>query len=95
MATTLLEKITALLAPIIAQIQDIKHSLDQVAKTADSAMELGLKNQEAAQQQQVQQDWATEKIMFLENQMKLKNSKLRSFPEGCKENEELRIFTSN
>lgn len=58
-------------------------------------MDLALTNQDSARQMQTQQDWATEKIMLLENQMKIKNLKVRCFPEGCEENMELRIFISN
>lgn len=69
--------------------------MDHVNQTADAAMELALTNQEAAHQQQPQVDWITEKIVMIENQLKLKNLKLRGFPEGCERTIELRIFASN
>lgn len=94
METALVEKITQFIAPLTTQVQEIKQAMDQVAQTADAAMELALTNQESSQQQQTQQYWMAEKLMALENQMRLKNLKLRSFPEGS-ENTELRIFISN
>lgn len=94
MEAALSEKITALIAPLTAQVQEIKQCLEQVSQTADSAMDLAITNQDTTRQLQTQQDWATDKIIAIENQLKLKNLKLRGFPEGCEENTELRIFIS-
>lgn len=95
MEATLLDKITPLISPLTAQIQDVKQSLKQVTQTADSAMELAITSQESSRQMQAHQDWVTEKIINIENQMKKKNLKLRGFPEGSEENTELRIFISS
>lgn len=65
MEATLLEKLTAIIAPLTAQLQEVKQSVDQIAKTVDSGMELAITNQESSQQQQNHQEWATEKIMTL------------------------------
>lgn len=95
MEASLLEKLTCLIAPITAQVQDLKQGLEQVTQTAESAMELALTNQETSKQHQSQHEWAAEKIMLIENQLKIFNLKLRGLPEGCEENQELRIFVSN
>lgn len=58
-------------------------------------MELGLTNQETSRQLQKSCDWVTEKILFLENQLKIDNLKLRGIPEGSEENTDLQIFISN
>lgn len=94
MEAALLDKITSLIAPLTTQIQDIKQNLEQVSQTAESAMELAITNQESSRQMQSHQDWVTEKIMLMENQMKMKNLKMRGFPEGSEESTELRVFIS-
>lgn len=52
MEGALLEKISALITPLLAQIQEIKQAVDQVAQTAENAMELSLTNKEAQRQWQ-------------------------------------------
>lgn len=91
---TMTEKITALMAPLTAQLQELQQTVPQVAQTADSSMELGLMNQDTTQQLQKNQDWAAEKILMLENQLKMANLKLRGFPEGSEENQDLIVFIS-
>lgn len=95
MEEALSNKLTTLIAPIAAQLQDLKQNLEQVSQTAEAAMELAITNQESSKQMQTHQEWATEKIIAMENQMKMKNLKLRGFPEGSEENTELRVFVSN
>lgn len=82
--TKISEKMTALIAPLSAQIQELKTTISQVAQTADATMELDLTIQDSAGQLQRQTDWATDKIIALENQMKMNNIKLCGFPEGWK-----------
>lgn len=94
MEAALSSKITTLIAPLTAQIQEVKQCLEQVSHTADSAMDLAITNQDTTRQLQIHQDWATDKIIAIENRLKLKNLKLRGFPEGSEENTELRIFIS-
>lgn len=91
---TMMEKIQALMAPLTAQLQDMRQNVTQVAQTADAAMELGLANQDTTRQLQKSSDWAADKILMLEKQLKMDNLKLCGFPEGSKENQELKIFIS-
>lgn len=86
--TTMLEKFKALMDPLWAQLQEMQQNLSQLMQTADTAMELGLNNQETSRQLKRESNWAMEKIMLLENQLKADNLKLRGFPEGCEENME-------
>lgn len=79
MEVTLLEKLTALIAPQNAQIQTIQESVTQLSQTMEAARELSLTNQEASRHLQKQNEWAMEKIMFLEIQLKMENLKFRSF----------------
>lgn len=83
------------MAPLSAQLQDMQQNLAQLGQTTDAAMDLGLTNQETSRQLQKSCDWATEKILFLENQLKMDNLNLCGFPEGSEENTDLRIFISN
>lgn len=86
--TTMLEKFKALMDPLWAQLQEMQQNLSQLMQTADTAMELGLNNQETSRQLKRDCNWAMEKIMLLENQLKADNLKLCGFPEGCEENME-------
>lgn len=52
METTLLEKLTALIAPQNAQIQSLQESVTQLSQTTENAMELGLTNQESSRTMQ-------------------------------------------
>lgn len=91
----ILGKIKELMAPLNAQLKDLEQNFPQLAQTTDAAMELGLANQESSRHLQKSCDWATEKIMLLENQLKMENLKLHGFPEGCKETKELKAFVSS
>lgn len=90
----IIEKMTDLIAPISAQMEELKTTVTQVAQTADTAMELGMAVQDSTGQLQQQSAWAMDKIISLENQLKINNIKLRGFPEGVEESTELRIFIS-
>lgn len=94
METTLLEKLTALIAPQNAQIQSLQESVTQLTQTAENAMELGLANQDSTRRMQRHSEWATEKILFLENQLRMENLKFRGFPEGAEESKDLKGFIS-
>lgn len=94
MEATLLEKLTALIAPQNAQIQTLQETVTQLTQTSESAMELALANKDSSRQMQRHSEWATEKIMFLENQLKMENLKFRGFPEGAEENQEVKLFLS-
>lgn len=50
---------------------------------------------EASRALQRQADWAAEKILVLENQLKANTLKLRVFPEGAEEPTETRAFVSS
>lgn len=75
-------------------MQELRQTVNQVAQTVDSSVELGLTNQDTTWQLQKSSDWAAEKILMLENQLKIDNLKIRGFPEGSEENQELAIFIS-
>lgn len=91
----IIDKMTALIAPLTAQIQELKDTISQVAQTADAAMELGMTVQDSTGQLQRQATWAADKIIALENQIKINNIKLRGFPEGVEDSTELRAFISS
>lgn len=67
----LVKKIASLIAPLIAQMQELQSNIMQTAQTAGAAMELGLATQEATRALQKQSDWAAEKILSLENHLKI------------------------
>lgn len=94
MEATLLKKLTALIAPQNAQIQTLQEAVSQLTQTSESAMELGLANQDSSRWMQRHSEWATEKIMLLENQLKMEKLKFRGFPEGAEENQEVKAFLS-
>lgn len=91
----LASKITALIAPLSAQIQELQSTITQAVQTADTAMELALTNQESTRALQRQADWAADKILFLENQQKMRNLKLRGCPEGVGDSTDLRDYISS
>lgn len=83
-----------MITPITTQIKEIQTNVTQIAQTADAAMELGLASQDTRRQLQKNSEWAMDKIIMLENQLKQFNIKTRGFPEGAEESTELRIFIS-
>lgn len=85
----------ALISPLYAQLQDLQSNVTQIAQMADAAMELGLAIQESSKHLQKHSEWAIDKIIMLENQLKKHNFKLQGFPEGIEENTELRVIISN
>lgn len=89
---SLTEKVTALIAPLKAQLQDFKSTLNEVAQTADTAMELGLAAQDHSRLMQQHCEWAAECIMHLDNQLQAHNVKLRGFEEGVEGETEMAIF---
>lgn len=58
-------------------------------------MELGLTMQEASRALQRQVYWAADKILAIENQLKVNNLKLHSFQEVTEETTEIRAFISS
>lgn len=92
--TSILEKVSAIVAPLSAQLKELKDSVATVAQTADEAMELGLATQEHGKMLQQHSEWAAERIMHLENQLRTHNVKLRGFKEGAEENTDLAIFVA-
>lgn len=59
---THITQILVLLVPLSVQIQELQATITQTAQTANSAMELGLTNQEASQNSsQHQAEWQREK----------------------------------
>lgn len=54
--STMLEKFKALMDPLQAQLQEVQQNLTQLAQTMDTAMELGLTNQESSRQLQKNSD---------------------------------------
>lgn len=55
------------------QIVFFSSSISQVSQTAEVAMELGLATQDSTGQLQKQTDWVADKIIALENQLKINN----------------------
>lgn len=90
-----MDKMTALMKPVTTQIQELKMSINQVAQSADPALELAMALQDSTQHLQKQGEWGAEKILSLENQLRARNVKFRGFQEGAEENTELRIFIAN
>lgn len=93
--TKIIEKMTALIAPLSAQIQELKTNITQVAQTADAAMELSFAVQDSTGQLQRQAEWAADKVIALENQIKINNIKLRGLPEGVEESKDLGAFIAS
>lgn len=88
------DKVMALLAPLTTQIQEVKSTLNEVAQTADSAMELGLAAQDSNRLTQQHSEWVTKRIKHLENQLRVCNVKLRGFREGAEGDSDLPAFVS-
>lgn len=59
---------------------------------ADSVLELGLAAQDPTRQLWRHGDWVTDKVTFIENQLRGHNLKICDFPEGTEENVECCIF---
>lgn len=91
----LLEKVTAIITPLSAQLQEMQSNVTQIAQTADATVELGLTTQKPSRHLQKHSEWAFDKIIMLENRLKQHNIKLRGFPEGIEESMELYLFIVN
>lgn len=63
-----------------AALMALRQNLIQVAQSADTVMELELANQDTDRHLQKSSDWTTEKILMLENQLKMDNLKITWFP---------------
>lgn len=85
-------EVTALIALLMAQIQEFKTTLNEVAQTADLAMELGLVAQDHSRLTQQHCEWAAERIMHLDNQLRAHNVKLRGFAEGAEGEADMATF---
>lgn len=81
--TSLAEKVTTLIAPLTAQLQDFKSTLNEVTQTADTAMELGLAAQDHSRLTQQHCEWVAKRIMHLNNQLRAHNVKLHGFEKGA------------
>lgn len=84
--------VTALLAPLSAQMQELKSTVNEVTQNADLAMELGLATQDHGRLIQPYSEWAIEQVMHLENQLRAYNIKLRGFHEGAEGDTNLAVF---
>lgn len=82
----------ALIALLTAQLQEFKSTLNEVAQTADVAMELVLVAQEHSRLMQQHCEWAAECIMHLDNQLRAHNFKLRCFEERAEGEAEITGF---
>lgn len=70
----MLERINSILQPIVTWLEEISDNLREVEKTADAAMEMGLLSQEDIMSFGTHEQWATEKILFLEQKTQRNNS---------------------
>lgn len=73
----------------------MKSAITEVAQTADTAMEMGLATQDKGRLLQQHSEWAAERIMHLDNQLRAHNVKLHGFGEGVEDSTDLPIFIAN
>lgn len=91
----MLTKFTELLQPMDSRLGEIHSVLQQVADTAENALENSITNQESIRQLEQHESWAHDKLISLENSLRQNCLKLRGFPEGAEETSELTIFLAS
>ncbi|KAL8220770.1 UNVERIFIED_CONTAM: hypothetical protein K2H54_054433 [Gekko kuhli] len=84
-----------LIKPIASHIVEFRSALDKVSQTAEAAMEMSLTIQEETKYLLQREDWATDKILSLDNQMRAHNVKFSRFPEKSEENTDLTSFIAS
>lgn len=79
--TEMLERLNSVLQPLTTRLEEISDSLKEVEKTTEAAMEVSLLNQEDIKGLESREQWATNKILLLEQKTWRNNLKLRGIPE--------------
>lgn len=92
---SLLEKVSAVIVPLTTKLQEMKSTISEVAQTTESALELGFAAQDQGRLLQQQGDWATERIMHFDNQLRAHNIMLCGFQEGAEGTVDLAIFVAD
>lgn len=91
----IINKIHALLNPIMERTEEFGDKLTHTAQTAEAAMELALTSQQDVQHFHCHEEWATERILLLEIRVRQRNLKLRGLPEKEEESADLALFVSH
>lgn len=79
--TNILDNITEILSPLKDQIAALHKDIQQIAQTADAALEASIASNEDIRKLQSHERWAKEEIITLKSKLRDKNIKIRGLPE--------------
>lgn len=82
------------LQPICEQLEEIRSIINQVASTADAALETAITSQQEIRQLQEESDWARDRIIALDNIQRQTQIKLKGLPINAEGNTNLVSFLS-
>ncbi|KAL8206909.1 UNVERIFIED_CONTAM: hypothetical protein K2H54_034811 [Gekko kuhli] len=90
--TDLNDTIQKATTPLSDKLELLQSALQEIALTAEAAVENAIANQEGIRNLETQEKWAREKILTLENKVRERNLKFRGFEEKAEGTTELAIF---
>lgn len=93
--TNILDNISQILSPLKDQISALHKDIQQIAQTADAALEASIASNEDIRQLQSHERWAKEEIVTLKTKLRDKNIKIRGLAEKAEGNMELSSFLAS
>lgn len=90
--TNILDNISQILSPLKDQISALHKDIQQIAQTADAALEASIASNEDIRQLQAHERWAKEQIVTLKSKLRDKNIKIRGLADKAEGNMDLPSF---